>query len=148
MSGITLSRVIPDISDHTDFLSIPKIFFSNQCENIKVQYWNAQMKAIDLELIEEESRQNENSRFLSGITRSSNQINQIFHFTRWITPKRVTRWRGPSLRRCARATQLLSKKSRSGGEPLATLCPIWLAWDLNLRPPAPETNALLLGQPC
>ena len=51
------------------------------------------MKAIDLELIEEESRQNENSRFLSGITRSSNQINQIFHYTRWITPKRVTSWR-------------------------------------------------------
>ena len=28
------------------------------------------MKAIDFELIEGESRQNENSRFLSGITRS------------------------------------------------------------------------------
>ena len=28
------------------------------------------MKAIDFELIEEESRPNENSRFLSGITRS------------------------------------------------------------------------------
>ena len=28
------------------------------------------MKAIDFELIEEESRQNENRRFLSGITRS------------------------------------------------------------------------------
>ena len=72
--------------------------------------------------------------------------NQIFHYTRWITPKRVTSWRGPSPRHCARATQLLSKKCRSGGEPLATLCPIWPARDLNLRPPAPETNALPLDQ--
>ena len=50
--------------------------------------------------------------------------NQIFHYTRCITPKRVTSLRGPSLRHCARATQPLSKKCRSGGEPLATLCPI------------------------
>ena len=54
--------------------------------------------------------------------------------------------RGPFPRRCARAAQLLSKKSRSGGEPLATLCPIWPARDLNLRPPTPETNALPLDQ--
>ena len=31
-------------------------------------------------------------------------------------------------------------------EPLATLYPIWLAQDLNLWPPAPETNALLHDQ--
>ena len=72
--------------------------------------------------------------------------NQIFHYTRCFTPKRVTSWRGPSPRHCARATQLLSKKCRSGGEPLATLCLIWPARDLNLRPPAPETNALPLDQ--
>ena len=47
--------------------------------------------------------------------------NQIFHYTRWITPKRVTSLRGPSPHHCAQATQLLSKKCRSGGEPLATL---------------------------
>ena len=47
--------------------------------------------------------------------------NQTFHYTRWITPKRVTNWRGPSPRHCARATQLLSEKYRSDGEPLATL---------------------------
>ena len=72
--------------------------------------------------------------------------NQIFHYTRCKTPKRVTSWRGPSPRHCARATQLLSKKCCSGGEPLATLCPIWPARDLNLRPPASETNALPLDQ--
>ena len=38
------------------------------------------------------------------------------------------------------------KKCCSGGEPLATLCPMWPARDLNLRPPAPETNALRLDQ--
>ena len=59
---------------------------------------------------------------------------------------RVTSWRGPSPRHCTGATQLLSKKCRSGGELLATLCSIWPARDLNLRPPAPETNALLLDQ--
>ena len=36
-------------------------------------------------------------------------------------PKRVTSFLGPSPRNCARATQLLSKKCRSGGELLATL---------------------------
>ena len=54
--------------------------------------------------------------------------NQIFHYTRWIMPKRVTSLRGPSSRHCARTTQLLSKKCRSGGESLATPS------DLNLRP--------------
>ena len=71
-------------------------------------------------------------------------LNQIFHYTRCNTPKRVTSWRGPSPRHCTRATQLLLKKCRSGGEPLATLCPIWPAQDLNLRSPAPETNTLPL----
>ena len=79
--------------------------------------------------------------------RTRNQ-NQIFHYTRCNTPRRVTSWRGPSPCHCARATQLLSKKCRNGGEPLATLCPIWPARDLNLRPPAPETNALPLDQLC
>ena len=51
--------------------------------------------------------------------------NQIFHYTRCNTPKRVTSWQGPSPHHCARATELLSKKCLSGGEPLATLCPIW-----------------------
>ena len=70
--------------------------------------------------------------------------NQIFHYTRCITPKRVTSLRGPSPRYCARATLLLSKKCRSGGKPLATLCQILLARDLNPRPPGPRTNALPL----
>ena len=47
--------------------------------------------------------------------------NEIFHYTRCITPKSVTSWLGPTRRHCARATQLLVKKYRSGGEPLATL---------------------------
>ena len=69
---------------------------------------------------------------------------QVFHYTCCITPKRVTSWRGPSPRHCAQAAQLHSKKCCSGGELLATLCPIWLGRDLNLRPLAPETNALPL----
>ena len=61
-------------------------------------------------------------------------------------PKRVTSWQDPSPRHCARATHLLPKKCHSGNEPLATLCPIRSARDLNFRPPAPETNALPLDQ--
>ena len=53
---------------------------------------------------------------------------------------------GPSPRPCTPSTQLLSKKCRSGGKLLATLCPIWPARDLNLRPPVLEANALLLCQ--
>ena len=44
------------------------------------------------------------------------------------------------------ATQLLSKKCRSGGEPLATLCPIRPARYLSLRPPSSETNMRLLSR--
>ena len=51
--------------------------------------------------------------------------NQIFHYTRCITPKRVTILRGSSPRHCARATQIhLEECRRSGGKPLAKLCPI------------------------
>ena len=51
----------------------------------------------------------------------SSLSNQFFR-SRCNTPKRVTSWRGPSPRHCAQATQLLLKKCRSGGRPLATLC--------------------------
>ena len=71
--------------------------------------------------------------------------NQIFH-TRSIMPKRVTSLRGPFPRRCFRAKQLFSNKCRTGDKPLITLCPIWPARDLNLRPFAPETNAFPLDQ--
>ena len=70
MSGITLSKVILDMSIQTDLFIHSLNIFLNQCENAKVHYWNAQMKAIDLWLIEKGSRQNENSRFLFRITRS------------------------------------------------------------------------------
>ena len=73
-------------------------------------------------------------------------LNQIFYYTRCITPKRVTSWQDPSSRHCARVTQLLLKKCRSDGEPLATLCPILPVRNLNLRLPAPETNALAFDQ--
>ena len=44
------------------------------------------------------------------------------------------------------ATQLISKKCCSSDEPLEILCPNWPTRDLNLWPPAPETNALPLDQ--
>ena len=58
----------------------------------------------------------------------------------------TARLRGLCSRHCARKTQLLSKTCRSGGEPLAILCPMRLARDLNFRPPTPETNALPLDE--
>ena len=53
-----------------------------------------------------------------------NFLSNVSHCTHWITPKDVTSLRGSTLRRCARAILLLLNKCRSGGEPLATLCPI------------------------
>ena len=53
-------------------------------------------------------------------------VHQIFHYTRYITPKCVTSLWGPSPRHCTRATRLLSKKFGSSDEPLATLCLIRL----------------------
>ena len=49
-------------------------------------------------------------------------------------------------RHCTCATQLISKKCSSRGKPWARLRPIRPARDLNLRPPAPEANALPLNQ--
>ena len=63
--------------------------------------------------------------------------------TRCITLKRVTSWRDPSSRHCARQAQLLSKKYRSGGEPSAILSDLT---GPRFEPPAPETNALPLDQ--
>ena len=45
------------------------------------------------------------------------KINQIFHYTRCITLKRITSLRGPSPRHCAQATQILAKKMSQRGEP-------------------------------
>ena len=54
---------------------------------------------------------------------------------------------GPtSVSLCLRETQLLSKKCRSGGESLTTLCQVSLALHLKLTPPAPEMIALPLDQ--
>ena len=61
-------------------------------------------------------------------------------------PKRGRSWRGPSSRYCARAAKFLLKKCRSGDMPLAKLCLILPARDLNLGPPAPETDASPLDQ--
>ena len=74
---------------------------------------------------------------------NQNQIN-LSLYSLYHAEACITSWRGPSTRHCAYATQFLSKKCRSGGESLATVCPIWPAEDLNRRPPAPERNALPL----
>ena len=67
--------------------------------------------------------------------------NQIFHYIRCNTPKRVPKLRGRYPRHCTRATQLLLKKYRCGDEQLAALSPIWPARDLNLIPLAnSDTN--------
>ena len=76
-----------------------------------------------------------------------NQIKSFIINTGCIPPERVTSLRGPSTRHFVCATaQLVSKKCRSGGEPLATLCPVWQTRGVNLRPPAPVTNAVTLDQ--
>ena len=64
--------------------------------------------------------------------------------TRCIIPKHVTSLRGPFPRHCDRAKHLFSKKCSSGCDSLATPCPIRPAKDLNLKPPVPDTNLLLL----
>ena len=51
--------------------------------------------------------------------------------------------RALSPRYCTRATQLQAfEEMLQRWEPLASLCPISPARDLNVRPPAQETNAL------
>ena len=72
--------------------------------------------------------------------------NQIFHYTHYIMPKGVTSLGGPSSRYCVRATQLLLKKSCSGGEPLATLCDQPHIWTSDLPLQRRSINALPLDQ--
>ena len=62
-------------------------------------------------------------------------IKPNLHYTRDITPQRVTRG-GAHLRDVA-PEQLTPKKRRSGGEPLTTLHSIWPGQETNPRPPAP-----------
>ena len=63
--------------------------------------------------------------FTNATFANANQIKPFI--TPFITPKLVTSLLGLSTRHCTLATQLLSKKRRSGGEPLATLCRILTA---------------------
>ena len=72
--------------------------------------------------------------------------NQIFRYNCCITPMQVTILLSTFPRHCARAIKLPLKKCCIGSEPLATMCSIWLARDLNLWLPAPETNALSLDK--
>ena len=74
------------------------------------------------------------------------QSNQTFHYSHCVTQTRVMSWRVQSLRHCARATQLHSRKNRSSGDLLTAPCQIQPARDLNLRLPASEMNALSLDQ--
>ena len=52
--------------------------------------------------------------FIIDILLVRGQNLQVFHYTRYIRPKRVMTWQDPSPHHCARATQLLSKKRRNG----------------------------------
>ena len=70
----------------------------------------------------------------------------MFHYTRCITPKRITSRRDHYPRYCAfgQHSSFRRNVAVAGGELLKILFLIWLARDLNLRPPTPETNALPL----
>ena len=70
----------------------------------------------------------------------------IFRYSRCITSKNVTSLRCPSTRQCAQATQLLSKKMLQRWRAVGNTVSDLTVRDLNLRPPAPQTNALLLDQ--
>ena len=72
-------------------------------------------------------------------------VYQIFYCTRWTTRRTVYRvcyFAGPisTLLRTGHGASFEEMLQR--WRPLATLCPILPARDLNLRPPAPKTNAL------
>ena len=64
--------------------------------------------------------------------------NEIFHYTHCLTPKRVTSLKCLSPHHCAyeqhRSFQRNVTVVGKSGNPLATLCPIRQAQDLNLRP--------------
>ena len=68
------------------------------------------------------------------------------YYTRCITPKRVPSLLGSSPQHCVWATQLLRNKSHYGVEPLATLCSIWPAQDLN--PYLPDQNPARYRKGC
>ena len=78
--------------------------------------------------------------FDEWLKRPNERSNQIFHYSRCIKPKRVTSLRGQSSLHCARVTQLLSKKFCSGGELVATLCPIDRSTNYLLQSAAEEVS--------
>ena len=73
-------------------------------------------------------------------------LSNIILYIGQMKPKLILHIAGPISASLRPATQLLSKKCHNGGEPLATLCPIWPARELNITPPTLETNTLPLDQ--
>ena len=71
-------------------------------------------------------------------------LNQMFHYTRCITPKRVTS--KAHLHVIAPRQHSFFRRNVAVAASRWQYCPIWPARDLNLRPPAPETKALPLDQ--
>ena len=75
------------------------------------------------------------------------KLDQIFHYTRCITPKARNEFTGPISASFARGKHNSFRRNvGSGGEPLAnTVFRFKPAWGLNLRPPASEKNAFYLS---
>ena len=71
----------------------------------------------------------------SDLVSSCIRTKKIF-IIRGITPKSITQVAGP-ISAAQRQDNTVPKKHRSGGEPLATLCPISLAWESNPKLPVP-----------
>ena len=72
--------------------------------------------------------------------------NQIFHYTRCNTPKRVTSLRSPSPRHCSRATQLLSKKMSQRWQTVGSTVSDLTGPRFEPQTLAPWTKALPLDQ--
>ena len=68
---------------------------------------------------------------------NSSESKSNFHYTRGITPQRVTQGAAGSISAVQRLDNTAPNKRRSGGKPLTRVCLIWLAQELNPRPPAP-----------
>ena len=76
------------------------------------------------------------------IYNTSNKQHKNLHYNRGITPKRATT-NGEHIRSSAPGQgNTAPKKRSSGGERLATLCPIRQARESNPKPPAPTTMSL------
>ena len=105
----------------------------------------ARVLAVEVKLLTADQLSRNNNDFVAIIVWCLSKVviqcsNQIFYYTSYTTPKRVTSWRGQSPRHCVQPAHLFLEKILQRWRAVYnTVCDL-TGLDLKFWPPAAETN--------